>query len=178
MDFNNATTQTLVDAIIDGSGDDLFVVSNRLANINTDEVRDKMVELLQNPREETRYLASRTLGKMENSQEALVSLLEILEDNNYPYSKGDLAEALLEMDCSEKFVSIFKLYLFGSVKLSSMAKLVLDSEDFNITPRTIRKAEKHWIHFTNNTSQDDGFEIKKEEIEGILNELKSLFSEE
>ena len=89
-----------------------------------------------------------------------------------------LAEHLDEYDCSQEFVKVFKLYLFGSIKASAMAKEVLDYEEFDITPRVIRKAEKQWNHYVNNVKQDEAFDLMKKDTQEFLDELKSLFTEE
>ena len=58
---------------------------------------------------------------------------------------------------------------------SAMAKEILDFEEFDITPRVIKKADKAWNHFQNNVKQDEAFELQKAEVEEFLGELKALF---
>ena len=57
------------------------------------------------------------------------------------------------------------------------AKNVLDYEEFDITPRVIKKAEKAWSHYANNVKQDETFDLKKEEIDEMLGELKAFLEE-
>jgi transcription initiation factor IIE alpha subunit len=75
------------------------------------------------------------------------------------------------------YVELFRLYLFGSFKVSAIAKELLDYEEFDITPRVIRKAEKHWKHYVNNVKHDEVFEIKKAEVEEMLNDLRNFLEE-
>ncbi len=152
--------------------------SDQLVRIGGERVLDKMVALLKSQDEETQYLASRTLGLLEDKEKALEPLLKAIFATENKAIQGMLAEYLDEYDCSQKFVQIFKLYLFGTTKASAMAKEVLDYEEFDITPRVIRKSEKHWKHYINNVKQDDAFELKKTEIEAFLSELKALFENE
>jgi hypothetical protein len=86
-----------------------------------------------------------------------------------------MVEALMHFDCSDHFVDIFRIYLFGNLKASGLAKWMLDHEEFDITPRVIRKCEKHWHHFLHNSKQDEAFFLRQQEVESILNELRSLF---
>jgi hypothetical protein len=53
----------------------------------------------------------------------------------------------------------------------------LDSVEFDITPRTIRKAEKHWNHYLHNPEDEESVALKKLEVEPMLQELKDLFEE-
>ena len=82
-----------------------------------------------------------------------------------------------EFDLSESFVDIFRVYLFGNFKAETLAKEYLDSVEFEITPRTIRKAEKHWNHYLHNPEDEGSLAIKKAEVEPMLLEMKELFSE-
>lgn len=175
----------MIDEIIDNliekmtadSANKAYDFSDQLARIGGEDVLKKMLELLKSDNEEVQYLASRTLGLMEDHEAALPDLIEAIFDKRNKNIQGMLAEYLDEYDCSQKFVQVFKLYLFGSVKAAAMAKEVLDYEEFDITPRVIRKAEKQWSHYTSNVKQDEAFELKKEEIESFLNELKALFED-
>lgn len=154
-----------------------FRYSNQLAKIDNEQVMEKMITLLYDESYDTKYLAARTLGLMKNNAAALDPILEAINDKRNQHQNGGMAEALTHFDCSHKFVDILKLYLFGDFKVSAMAKLVLDYQEFDITPRTIRKAEKHWNHFSNNTKHDEAYEQKKSETEAILSDLKALFEE-
>ena len=110
----------------------------------------------------------------EDNGDALDSLLEAINEKENKAIQGDLAEALAGFDCSDKFHQLFKLSLFGSIKAIAMAQEILDFEEFDITPRAIRKAEKHWLNYTNNVKQDEAFELQKQEVEAWFEELKSF----
>lgn len=165
----------LIEKIQDGTEPEAYKYSDQLAEIGGEYVMNKMIELLYDQNEETQYLAARTLSKIKDNHQALDPLLEAINDRENRNYNGHLVEALDGFDCSGKFVEVFKLYLFGNFKASAMAKLILDSEEFDITPRVIKKAEKHWYHFIHNTPHDEAFETKKTEVEAILGELKALF---
>ena len=82
-------------------------------------------------------------------------------------------------DLTESFVDVLRIYLFGNFKASQLAKDYLDSLEFGITSRVLKKAEKHWNHFKNNVNPNsDDFEIKKAEVEEILQEIKELLNDE
>jgi len=70
---------------------------------------------------------------------------------------------------------VFRVYLFGNYKASTLAKDYLDELEFEISPRTIRKAEKHWNHYLHNPEDEESAGLKKSEVELMLKELKELF---
>ena len=159
------------------SNDSAYYYSDQLAEIGGEEVLKELITLLSHENEEVKYLAARTLGAMESNAEAYTPLLEAINDKKNKSCSGGLTEGLEGFDCSSKFVDIFKLYLFGNLKTSGLAKRMLDYEEFEITPRVIRKAEKHWVHYQNNVKHDDEFEVTKVEVEAFLNDIKTLFEE-
>lgn len=164
----------LIAKLEDKKEQEAFQYSDELAEIENPYTVSRLISLLENGTPETKYLAARTLSLLEENEAALIPLLEEI---NKGKNSGGLAVALEGFDCSQNFVAIFKLHLFGSYKTQAMAKLILDDTEFDITPRVIRKAEKHWKHYANNVKQDDVFALKKNEIETLLNELKSLFED-
>ncbi|WP_323756002.1 HEAT repeat domain-containing protein [Roseivirga sp.] len=157
--------------------DKSFNASNYLGSIGSEEVVNAMIVLLDNPNPETRFMASRTLGLIENNSAALSSLFEAFKKKENSEILGDLLMALEGFDVSDSYVDIFKLYLFGSFKVSRIAEDLLDHKEFNITPRVLRKAQKHWVHFSNNVKQDEAFMLQKIEVEERLNDLKGFIDD-
>ena len=165
--------------LIDGTDENAFVAADRLAYMDTVEVVERLIPLISNENPDTVYLAARALSKTKENALALPAMIEELRKAELDdFKKGALTEALSEFDCSEYFVDVLKLYLFGSFKVSAMAKIVLDEQEFAITPRVIKKAEKHWNHYVHNIKQDEAFEVKKEEIESMFAIMKELFEGE
>ena len=101
--------------------------------------------------------------------------LSMIEKNKQ--QQGAFVQILEEFDLSQRFVDVFRVYLFGNFKASSLAKEYLDSVEFDISPRTIRKAEKHWNHYLHNPEDPDSLSIKKSEVEPMLLEMRELFSD-
>ena len=166
----------LIEKLKDETAENAFQFSDELAEIETPYVLNELIFLLKESRsQEVKYLVARTLSLLEENEDALIPLLEEINKKENVENSGGLTAALEGFDCSQKFVEIFKLYLFGSYKTQAMAKLILDDTEFEITARTVRKAEKHWKHYCNNTKQDEVFALKKVEIEEMLHELKALF---
>lgn len=180
MHYNMSTEKEdlLLLKLKDPTNDSSYFYSDQLAEIGTAYILDQLILLLSHENNEVKYLSARTIGLIENNSKAYDPLLNAITDKTNKACSGGLTEALEGFDCSDKFVDIFKLYLFGNLKTSGLAKRMLDYEEFNITPRVIRKSEKHWTHFKNNVKQDEGFEVTKIEVESRLNELKSMFEEE
>jgi HEAT repeat protein len=165
----------LVQKMIDREEKESYKYAEQLARIGSEEVMDKVLRILRGTDLDNAYLAAKVLGKMENRQMGLDPLLEVILDKENMAHNGALVEALEAFDLRHKFVEIFRLYLFGSFKASTLAKYYLDFTEFDITPRVIKKAEKHWNHYQNNVKHDDEFEIKKKEALTILGELKDMF---
>lgn len=156
---------------LSGELDDNAQASDALGRIGSKEVVTAMIKLLKHANQESRYMAARTLGLVQNNSLALSPLLEAIKAKENTLLVGDLMTALKGFDVSEHYVDIFKLYLFGSFKASLVAKELLDYKEFNITTRVVKKANKHWSHYCNNVKQDDAFQLKKIEVEEILIDL-------
>ncbi|NJN26964.1 MAG: HEAT repeat domain-containing protein [Cyclobacteriaceae bacterium] len=153
--------------------DKAYKASDSLARIGSGEVIRAMIALLQHPNPESRIMAARTLGMAADNGVALEPLLEAVNNPENKAIAGDLFMALEGFDVSEHYLDLFKLYLFGSFKVSAIAKNLLDYKEFDITPRVIKKAQKHWNHYANNVKQDESYELKKSEVEDILNDLRA-----
>ncbi|KYG72750.1 HEAT repeat domain-containing protein [Roseivirga echinicomitans] len=157
--------------------DKSFNASNYLGSIGSEEVVNAMIALLDDPNPETRFMASRTLGLVENNSAALSWLFEAFKKKENSEILGDLIMALEGFDVSDNYVDIFKLYLFGSFKVSRIAEDLLDHKEFNITPRVLKKVQKHWLHYSNNVKQDEAFSLQKIEVEERLNDLKGFIDD-
>ncbi|GGZ17613.1 hypothetical protein GCM10007049_07800 [Echinicola pacifica] len=168
----------LIKKMCDREEEESFVFADRLAEIGGEEVLNRLVALLKDEDIENAYLAARALSAMDNNEAALDPLLEVINDHKYKMKNGTLVQALEGFDLSTKFVDILRIYLFGNFKASLLAKEYLDFTEFDITPRVIRKAEKHYNHFLNNEPGDEAVDIKKQEAAEILADLKSMFEGE
>lgn len=161
-----------------GMDNNAFAAADKLAEIAGEEEIQWLVTLLSSDNYNTVYLAARALSKSKSNALAIEAVFDLIKTGTQPFLKGILTEALAGFDCSEYFVEVFKLYLFGNLKVSAMAKEVLDEQEFAITPRVIRKAEKHWKHYTHNVKQDEDFKAKQAEISSMFAIMKELFEGE
>ncbi|MFD2036143.1 HEAT repeat domain-containing protein [Belliella marina] len=169
----------LLEKMCDKSENEAYDYADKLAEIGTEEVVDQLIEIIKGDDLDNAYLAARALGKIENNQKALDPLLEVIHDSGNKNKNGQFVQALEGFDLSNKFVDLFRVYLFGNFKSSNLAKHYLDYVEFDLTPRVLKKAEKHWNHFENNVSKEsDDYLMKKDEVETIFQEIKNLFSEE
>lgn len=153
-----------------------YKASDALGRIGSTEVVDAMIKLLEHPYPESRIMAARTLGLVENNSIALEPLMEAVKHKENSAIAGDLLMSLEGFDMSSLYVELFKMYLFGSFKVSAVAKGFLDFEEFDITPRVIKKAEKHWNHYSNNVKKDELYAIRKAEVEEMLDDIKAFLS--
>lgn len=169
--------QRLFDRMCDPEEKDAYFFADKLGQKADEEIKDELVELLKNDSWEKGYLAARALSKTPFQKEALDAIFEVIFEKKNRAFQGAFVQILEEYDLSDRFVDILKVFLFGNFKASSLAKSYLDSVEFDITPRTIRKAEKHWNHYLHNPEDEASVSIKKAEIEPIFQEMKELFKD-
>jgi HEAT repeat protein len=168
--------KTLIEELSGELNDKAYEASDSLGHVGTEEVVTAMINLLEAPFQESRIMAARTLGMVKNNSLALDPMLQAIQSKENSGVAGDLLVALEGFDISDIYVEIFKMYLFGSFKVSNIAKDLLDHKEFNISPRVIKKATKHWSHYSNNVKQDDAYELQKMEVEERLAELTDYLS--
>lgn len=166
----------LFSKITDPNESEAYVFADKLGLKANEEAKDKLLELVKGENWEIAYLACRALSKTIWQEEALDAIFDVIFDRKNKNLQGAFVQILEEYDLSLRFVDIFRVYLFGNFKASTLAKDYLDQVEFEITPRTIRKAEKHWNHYLHNPEDEGSMEIKKAEIEPMLLEMKELFS--
>lgn len=164
----------LINSLNGSLPENAYEISDTLGHIGQEEVLDAMIRLLEHENDENKIIGARTLGLMKENKAALPPLLEAIYAKENIGIAGDLLVALEGFDISDKYVEIFKLYLFGSFKVSNIAKDLLDYKDFDITPRVIKKAKKHWNHYSNNVKQDDAYLLRKQEVEEMFDDLESF----
>lgn len=169
--------QRLFDRMCDPEEKDAYFFADKLGQKADEKIKDELVELLKNDSWEKGYLAARALSKTPFQKEALDGIFEVIFEKKNRAFQGAFVQILEEYDLSDRFVDLLKVFLFGNFKASSLAKSYLDSVEFDITPRTIRKAEKHWNHYLHNPEDEASVSIKKAEIEPILQEMKELFKD-
>ncbi|GAA0877053.1 hypothetical protein GCM10009119_00210 [Algoriphagus jejuensis] len=170
--------QTLFDRMCDPKESEAYFFADKLGGVADEEAKDKLVQLVKGDAWEVAYLACRALSKTKFQEESLDVIFETIFDKKNKSVQGAFTQILEEFDLSHRFVDVFKVYLFGNYKASTLAKVYLDEVEFDITPRTIRKAEKHWNHYLHNPEDEGSVELKKSEVEPMLKEMKELFDQE
>ena len=160
----------------DPKEDEAYHFADKLGAMADEETKNHLITLVKGDNWEIAYLACRALSKTQWNEESLDAVFEAIFDKKNKSVQGAFSQILEEFDLSERFVDIFRVYLFGNFKASTLAKDYLDSVEFDITPRTIRKAEKHWNHYLHNPEDEGSLALKKSEVEPMLSELKELFS--
>ncbi|MEP2026365.1 MAG: HEAT repeat domain-containing protein [Reichenbachiella sp.] len=167
---------TLVNQLSGELDDQAYQASDELAKNGSNEVINELLKLLDQGSDESKIIAARTLGLIENNQSALDAMLDAIDKNSS--LAGELLVELENFDLSAKYVPIFKLSLFGGFKVVSVAQDFLDHKEFYITSRVIKKATKAWHHYENNVKHDEVFELKKQEVEARLADLQAFVDNE
>ena len=155
-----------------------YFFADKLGKLIDDAGKERLIELVKGEKWELGYLAARALSNSSYNDESLDAIFETINSKIHQPHQGAFVQVLELFDLSGRFVDVFKVYLFGNFKASTLAKDYLDEVEFDITPRTIRKAEKHWNHYLHNPEDEGSVAVKKMEIEPMFQEMKELFSEE
>ncbi|MCC5929904.1 MAG: HEAT repeat domain-containing protein [Cyclobacteriaceae bacterium] len=171
----NSEADVLIERLKDPNEENAWKISDQLAALNDMAVAEKLLPLLYSEEDETQYLAARTLSKMKNNHSTLQALLDAIFDKRNQHRNGALVEALEGYDLSEHFNDVFKIFLYGNFKASFLARELLDSVEFELVPRNLRKAEKHFKHFSSNLKKDGSDAGRFAGAEEIIGELKALF---
>lgn len=155
-----------------------YFFADKLGKIIDEGGKDRLIELVKGEKWEVGYLAARALSHSTYNEESLDAIFETINNKSHRVHQGAFVQVLELFDLSGRFVDIFKVFLFGNFKASTLAKAYLDEVEFDISPRTIRKAEKHWNHYLHNPEEEGSLEVKKMEVEPMLAEMKELFKED
>lgn len=168
----------LIHKMCDKDEAEAYIFADQLAKIGTEEVLIELLKVLKAGDMENAYLAARALSQMKDNQKALEDLLEVILDKENQQQNGGLVQMLAGFDLSEKFVDIFRIYLFGNFKAALFAKDYLDTVEFEISPRILKKVEKHWNHYLNNSNpNDEDVKAKRIEAEQIIKEIRELLTD-
>jgi len=170
--------QKLFERMCDPKESEAYHFADKLGSVADEETKEKLIELVKGDSWEVAYLSCRALSKTKYQAEALDAIFETISDKKNKLVQGAFVQILEEFDLSDRFVDVFKVYLFGNFKASTLAKEYLDNVEFEITPRTLRKAEKHWNHYLHNPEDEGSVELKKSEVEPMFLEMKELFDQE
>ncbi|SFN91061.1 hypothetical protein SAMN04488519_102414 [Algoriphagus ornithinivorans] len=168
--------ERLFEKMCDPNESEAYLFADKLGLKADEEAKNRLIEMIKGDNWEVAYLACRALSKTHWQEEALDAIFEVIFDKKNKNLQGAFVQILEEYNLSERFVDVFRVYLFGNFKASTLAKDLLDQVEFEITPRTIRKAEKHWNHYLHNPEDEGSVSIKKSEVEPMLLEMRELFS--
>lgn len=174
MSDNHGDLDGLLVRFLDKNTETPLYFGEKLAKIGTEEVKERLLEVVRGEDMDNAYLAVKALSLMDNKEGVLETVFAVIHRPMNRDRNGGLVSLLEDFNLSEHFVDIFRVFLFGNFKASTLAKNYLDYVEFEITPRTLKKAEKHWSHFLSNASNDEAFELKKAEGEEIVQEIRLL----
>jgi hypothetical protein len=155
-----------------------YLFADKLGKLIDDAGKDRLIELVKGEKWEVGYLAARALSNSSFNEESLDAVFETINNKVHRAHQGAFVQVLELFDLSDRFIDVFKVFLFGNFKASTLAKAYLDEVEFDISPRTIRKAEKHWNHYLHNPEEEGSLEVKKMEVELMFSEMKELFEGE
>ncbi|UZD23203.1 HEAT repeat domain-containing protein [Algoriphagus halophytocola] len=170
--------QSLLNKMCNPEEKEAYFFADKLGSKLDDSNKDLVIRLVGDDNWEHAYLACRALSKSPYNEESLDAIFAAIHDKKNKAHQGAFVQILEEFDLSERFVDIFKVYLFGNYKSSTLAEVYLDSVEFELTPRTLRKAEKHWKHYLHNPEDEGTVQVKKDYATALLEEIRELFSEE
>lgn len=170
--------QGLINRMSDPNEKEAYYFADKLGKKLGEDGKNQVIELVKGDNWEVAYLACRALSQTSFNDESLDAIFEAINDKKNRTHQGAFVQILEEFDLSLRFVDIFRIYLFGNFKAQTLAKMYLDEVEFDLTPRTLRKAEKHWNHYLHNPEDEGSLQLKKLEVEPMLEEIRELFSGE
>jgi hypothetical protein len=170
--------ERLLTKMCDPAEKEAYFFADKIGKLIDDSGKDRLIELVKGENWEVGFLAARALSHSSYNEESLDAIFETISNKAHRSHQGAFVQILELFDLSHRFVDIFKVYLFGNYKASTLAKSYLDEVEFDISPRTIRKAEKHWQHYLHNPEEEGSLAVKKMEVEPMFSEMKELFKEE
>lgn len=168
--------ERLFEKMLDPNESEAYAFAEKLGACADESSKPSLMELVRGDNWEHAYLAIKALSKSPWNDESLSVVFEAIFDRKNSSHQGAFVQLLEDFDLQDQFVNVFRVYLFGNFKASTLAKMYLDEVEFEISPRTIRKAEKHWNHYIHNPEDPESMHLKKSEAEAILKELKELFA--
>lgn len=169
--------QAYLDKMLDPNEKEAYYFADKLGEKGDENSRNALLELIAGDNWEHAYLASRAVANSKYQEAGLDETLKAVFDKRHKGVQGAFTQVLELYNLEFKFVDIFKIYLFGNFKASQLAEGYLNEVEFDISPRTIRKAEKHWKHYLHNPEDEGSLQIKRDYVEPMLLEMKQLFSE-
>lgn len=170
--------QSLITRMCDPKEKEAYFFADKLGELLDRDNKAAVIALVRDDNWEIAYLACRALSKSKFNEEALDAVFETINDRKNKNHQGAFVQILEDFDLSDRFVDIFRVFLFGNFKAQTLAKMYLDEVEFEMTPRTLRKAEKHWNHYLHNPEDEGSLELKKLEVEPILDEIRELLMED
>ena len=78
-----------VDQLTGEMDESAYKASDALGRIGSEEVVDEMIKLLEHPYPESRIIAARTLGLVENNSKALIPIIEAVSNKENSSIAGD-----------------------------------------------------------------------------------------
>jgi hypothetical protein len=114
-----------------------------LLSLNSKEVQDFLIKLLDSEKYHIRARAC-TLIREKKLQNALPSLFKNIFKEENKNNTGSMVFALTELDCSQHFVEIFKIYMYGHYEAWNHADTILCEQDFEYTIKDFKEVEDAW----------------------------------
>ena len=153
------------------SDEDYEAAEDKLLSINSPEVDDFVISLLES---EKPYIRSRStwIIKEKKLQSAVPHLFRnIFKKSNFK-SNGTMVHALTVLDCSEHFKELFEIYLYGNYEPKTHANTIINEQELKFTIEELAEVEELWENCKRNPSLCPCFEDAKEYIQNDIDRYK------
>ena len=135
--------RTVTELVNDLQSDDRDIseaASKALVASKDASVVDRLIELLKSQHGHIRNRAASALRDIGDDRaiEPLVNAIGVPENCN---NRGSLVWALQTLDCCNLFPLLFDLGIEGNYEVRSMALMILDEQDFGVTPTILAVAK-------------------------------------
>lgn len=123
------------------------------------DVVDSLIPLLRSTVIRVRYWAAHVLREIgdDRAVEPLVNAINVPENRNY---SGSLVYALQTLDCRHYFLFLFDLAIEGDFEVRSLVLMILEEQEFELTPTILAEATNKLDAFTrrkDNRPEDEEF---------------------
>ena len=117
------------------------------------------------------------LIREKKTQKAVPHLFENIFKKENKNKIGSMVFALTELDCSNYFVEVFKIYIYGSFEAKNHADTILSEQDFSFTKKDMEEVENIWSGCQKNPELCPCYDASKEYIEKDIKYFRQKLNE-
>jgi len=139
----NLRIEQLKKDILSQNWDEILLASDKLAEIDREEVVTFLISLLSSENPLTRNGAALALRKIGDSSALEPLLSAIFKKENHGYN-GTMVYALESLDCSKKLKEIFQILFYETYESKMSAYYILSKQEFEFSEDDLFAIQQMW----------------------------------